>query len=108
MVYVLVVRFGKTLSRPLFSATSTRPSGRKRTTAGFVSPLKTTASEKPGCLKVVADAAATSPPKRRRRMAAARRRYSVEKDGKCEAPLGSARWNICVGLNSRVSGRPAR
>src|SRR4030095_1164712 len=40
--------------RPLFSATSTRPSGRKRSVEGWSSPSNTTASEKPGCLKVVA------------------------------------------------------
>ena len=32
------VRLSKTLIRPLFSATKTRPSGEKRTTVGFVSP----------------------------------------------------------------------
>src|SRR5262245_29410364 len=42
------------LISPLFSATSTRPSGRKRSVVGWSSPPKTTASEKPGCLKLVA------------------------------------------------------
>ena len=33
--------------RPSFCATKTRPSGEKRTTVGFASPLKTTLSWKP-------------------------------------------------------------
>ena len=41
------VRLSKTLIRPLFSATKTRPSGEKRTTVGLVRPLKTTVSWKP-------------------------------------------------------------
>ena len=49
-VNVFVEMFGKSLMSPLFSATITRPSGRKRTVVGLVSPLKTTVSEKPGCL----------------------------------------------------------
>jgi hypothetical protein len=41
-------RLEKTLMRPLFSATKTRPSGEKRTTVGFDNPEKTTDSENPG------------------------------------------------------------
>ena len=41
-VKVFVEMFGKTLIRPLFSATSTRPSGRNRTTVGLVRAVKTT------------------------------------------------------------------
>ncbi len=94
-MYVLVVRLGKIFSRPLFSATRTRPSGRKRTTAGLVSPEKTTDSEKPACLKVVAGAktAAKSPAKRQRVSVAARRLW-VGTDGNGEAPLGSTWSNL--------------
>ena len=49
--------------RPLFSATKTRPSGAKRTTVGFVSPLKTTVSWKPDG-NVDAGAAGASAPAR--------------------------------------------
>ena len=47
-VGVVSVRLSKTLMRPLFSATKTRPSGEKRTAVGWVSPLKTISSWKPG------------------------------------------------------------
>ena len=47
-VGVVSVRLSKTLMRPLFSATNTRPSGEKRTAVGWVSPLKTISSWNPG------------------------------------------------------------
>jgi hypothetical protein len=45
-VGVVSVRLSKTLIRPLFSATKTRPSEANRMAVGFVSPLKTTLSWK--------------------------------------------------------------
>src|SRR3954468_10171044 len=46
-VGVVSVRLSKTFTRPLFSATTTRPSGAKRTAVGAVSPLNATDSVKP-------------------------------------------------------------
>ena len=43
---VVSARLSNTLMRPLFSATKTRPSGAKRTTVGWVKPLKATVSWK--------------------------------------------------------------
>ena len=48
VVGVVSLRLSKTLIRPLFSATKTRPSDANSTWVGFVSPLKTTFSWKPG------------------------------------------------------------
>jgi len=46
-VGVVADRLGKTLRRPLFSATKTRPSGANRTLVGNVKPWNATVSEKP-------------------------------------------------------------
>ena len=47
VVGVVSLRFVKTLTSPLFSATKTRPSAAKRIVDGFASPLKTVRSWKP-------------------------------------------------------------
>src|SRR5690349_12550082 len=59
---VVDVRVSNFLISPLFSATITLPSGRKRTAVGLTRPLKTWTSWKDGCLyDVCAKAAAAAP-----------------------------------------------
>jgi ribosomal protein S7 len=60
---VVAERLAKTLMRPLFSATKTRPSGEKRTAVGNVNPEKTTDSENPAG-KVAAWTVVVSEPRR--------------------------------------------